>query len=781
MVEETDEDRLQAVLLHETAHIARHDPWMGLAQRIAVIVFWWNPLVRRVSGHLSELREEICDSHVVRTQGGGGLAHALLDMAARATIRPALPATVGVLESHLDGLSARIARLIDKERNMATRMTLKSLVSVITCGATLLLGMVFIGGFHVVYAQDVAQSESGDAEAGTTAVPASETLLPGTTKGFVSITNTRQLAEQWEKTQLGQLIQDPVMKPFADDLRLQLEERLSNLRKKLGLTINDLKGVPGGELSLAIIQPDEDQVAVALVVDVTDHQEQAQSLLDKVAENLKERGAARSETPVLDRPVTVFELPLREGEERKEPLRVIYSLDDDLLVASDNLGVVRGILGRAAGREGETLADHPAFQTVMERCQKDAGAAPPQIRWFVEPFGCAKAIRAGVPERKRRRGKTLLDHLEATGFAAVRGLGGFVDFAVEGYEMVHRTAIHAPKPYEKSMNMLAFPNAEESRLPDWAPRDLATFTAVQCDILTAFDHIGPIFDQMAAEGEEGTWIDVLDGLKTDPIGPQIDLREELIKHLGPQVIMISDYEIPITTTSERLLFAVEVDDVEAVANALEKTMKGDEGKEVRRREFEGHVIWETIQKEKVEVGPPIIDYPPLGFGAEEREEEEEEDDEGPAPLLPNASVTVANGYLLVGSHYDFLIKILQPIDERETLGRSIDYVRIQDTIDDAVGGAGFLRGFSRTDAEYRATYELIRQGKMPESQTMLGRMLNTVLDVGDASTLREQKIDGSKLPEFEFVRRHLGPAGFSGTTEADGWFFKGFTLTKEAE
>jgi hypothetical protein len=39
MARERDNDRLGAVLLHETAHIARRDHWVGLGQRIAVVLF----------------------------------------------------------------------------------------------------------------------------------------------------------------------------------------------------------------------------------------------------------------------------------------------------------------------------------------------------------------------------------------------------------------------------------------------------------------------------------------------------------------------------------------------------------------------------------------------------------------------------------------------------------------------------------------------------------------------------------------------------------------------
>ena len=72
----------------------------------------------------------------------------------------------------------------------------------------------------------------------------SEELLPDTTKGYLSITNYTEFDKQWRKTQLGQLMNDPVMEPFSKDLRRQLEDRLSNIRERLGLTLDDMQNVP---------------------------------------------------------------------------------------------------------------------------------------------------------------------------------------------------------------------------------------------------------------------------------------------------------------------------------------------------------------------------------------------------------------------------------------------------------------------------------------------------------------------------------------------------------
>jgi ankyrin repeat protein/beta-lactamase regulating signal transducer with metallopeptidase domain len=158
LADRMNDAQLQAILVHEMAHIVRRDPWVGLAQRLAVAVFWWNPLVHKVSDQVSRLREDLCDNYVVRVQGDGeDFARTLVDVASQITVRPGLPATVGVLESNLDGLTERIHRLIGKERDMATRMSIGSIVLVLTCGLAVLVGT---GLIRCLQAAEVAPAVS---------------------------------------------------------------------------------------------------------------------------------------------------------------------------------------------------------------------------------------------------------------------------------------------------------------------------------------------------------------------------------------------------------------------------------------------------------------------------------------------------------------------------------------------------------------------------------------------------------------------------------------------
>ncbi len=67
------------------------------------------------------------------------------------------------------------------------------------------------------------------------------------------------------------------MKPFEDDFRDQLKRKWGKTHQKLGLTWDDLEGVPAGEVSIAVIEPSKGDHALALLIDVTGHEQQANS------------------------------------------------------------------------------------------------------------------------------------------------------------------------------------------------------------------------------------------------------------------------------------------------------------------------------------------------------------------------------------------------------------------------------------------------------------------------------------------------------------------------
>ncbi len=604
------------------------------------------------------------------------------------------------------------------------------------------------------------------------AVPASETLLPATTKAYVSIANVEEFEAAFKKTQLGQLASDPEMQPFVEDLKRQLTEQWTKTHEKLGIGWEDLDGVPSGEVAMALLLPRENKDAVVVLADVTGRDAKTADLLKKIDQNMTARKAARSERTAQGTKIVIYNIPKRDDVPARQ---VGYFLKDGLLAASDDLAVLENVLSRAGGAlQSDSLASFAAYAAITKRCEKAADGLAPQARWFLEPFGYAEAIRIDQP---KKRGTDMLKILRTEGFMAIEGVGGFVNLSTDRYELVHRTFIHAPgnpsggERFELSARMLKFPNGGEFTPPAWVPRDLASYIAVNIDTKNAFENSKTLVNQVV--GDE-VFEDVLESIKTDENGPMIDIRKDLIAYLGNRLTVISDLQTPITPKSERLLIAVDTKDEKHLAGVIRDWMETDP--DTRRREIAGHVVWEIVD-EQAELPMITIENSPLDRPSEDDAIEEE----GERALPPNSAVTVAHGCLLVATHIDILTKVLTEFENGAKLADSADYKRVAQELAAIAQQEQFGQAFTRTDEAYRGTYELLRTGKMPESQSMMGKLLNALLGDGKEGVLRPQKLDGSKLPEYDMVRRYLGPAGMTMTAEPTGWLLTGFTLTKEAD
>lgn len=658
------------------------------------------------------------------------------------------------------------------------------------------------------------------------AVEPSEELLPAYTKGFLSIPDVDLLRSRWDTTQLGQLMNDPVMAPFIEDVKRQIRTKLNRTDSQLGITWEDLEGVYSGEVSIAVLQPWDEALeskkteesiekdvaaarergetpqrieeirasstrreyqqqekerrarrAMVLLVDVSGKLDEAQQLLDKIAEKFAARGGTRAKLSISGIEAELHRVP---GEQE---LNVLYCIHEGQLVATDNATVAEEVLGLLAGSELPTLAESPAFVAAMERGAESFEGASSNLRWFIEPFGYVEVSRAYEGGR-RRRGTDFLQVLANQGFTAVQGVGGHVAFATERHEILYRTFVFAPaveRPadseskdkYDLAANILNFANKPPRDPDDWVPATLSGYLTFNWRMKEAFEYIGTLVDEVV--GDE-VFEDVLKSIEADPSGPQINIRKDLVNHLAEQVTMVSDYAMPITPKSERLLFAIEVADPAAVMQTVNKAMESDPA--ARRREHNQHVVWEILSDPPIEVEAVKIDGGGIGFGFDEPELVEEETEK---PLIPNAAVTVAYGQLLVATNIDYLKEVLSMPAEGEKLQNAADFKRVDAELNKLGMDVASSRFFTRTSEAYRPTYELTRMGKMPESESVFGKVLNRIWAPAEEGELRQQHVDGSKMPPFEAIQKYLGPGGFYSRSVDDGWTIVGCLLNAKAE
>ncbi len=444
-------------------------------------------------------------------------------------------------------------------------------------------------------------------------LPPTETLVPTTTQYWLSIPAVDEAVKEWNKTELGKLMDDPIMKPVRDDLDRQTKTRREEQGNDLGIDWDDLKSIAGGELCLTLIHPASRRPSRNILADVTGRAKEAAAVRAKLHATQTRQKAVHSTLKVGDVTINVFK--------KDDKTRLAEFLHGHLFCIARDETVATEILTRhlKGGGGGESLAGFAPFVMVNKRVAADnallgkTGKKTPHVRWFVQPIGFAEARRQLDPQRDPEA-LDMLDVAKKVGFQGVQGMGGVAHLREEAYDLLNRAAVYAPKPWEKSLNMLSLVNDENARLAAegewWIPKQLASFSVSNLELLTAFDHFGPFFDEAVVGGKRDAFKKAIRRIKSDPLGPKVDIREEIVRRLvakGPsdretaRCILIADNRLPVEPDSERQIIAVQIpnpDDEGKLVKALTRYFKPDKTATFRPKWAGPYNIWDLEPEPK---------------------------------------------------------------------------------------------------------------------------------------------------------------------------------------
>lgn len=621
----------------------------------------------------------------------------------------------------------------------------------------------------------------------------SEQILPETTRAWVSAANFPAARERFERSSYGQLLADPALEKFLTGLRTQVTKNGGQRLAALGLTIEDLEKIPGGEVALAAVETSGGRLCMVLLVDTTGHEAEAKAIVDRITKGLAEKKATRVEIKAAPPQLVVHQLPAdpQDAGLNRPARQVALALSPTALVVGDDaVQVGQAFIALAQGRK-DCLASSPAFAKVAETCGGKVLAAEAPARWFVDPLRFARAYQATNPPREKRKGPDFVQILDRQGFNAIKGAGGVVVFAANGHSVRHHTLIHAPalpgrdpfgpERFDLGARILRFPDVVGIAPPAWAGSGLVGWTAVQWDIRKAFTSADGLVDDII--GEKGVFKDVVESIRDEPDGPQVDLEKDLIGALGTRVVLLSSHVEPIGTDCERIVIAVESTNPKQLAATIDKLMKADS--DMHRIEVAGHGVWELIDRGQDELQVQV-ELP----GGSVKHADGHEGDDDPAHrrrqkmrqkeerLLPHSTVTVAHDHLLIASHRDILEKVLTA-PPGGPLAATADYRAAAAMLDGMLPGKSATRSFVREDEALRPSYELLRTGEMPKSKSILGQVLNGTLGEAKPGAVREQRLDGKTLPPFEAIRRYLGVGCLGSQTTVDGWYVAGAVVPRQ--
>ena len=196
----------------------------------------------------------------------------------------------------------------------------------------------------------------------------SEFILPANTRGWISIPDSDALKAAIESTQFGQMMEDPQVKPFVDDLAKQFRAWLDKENIRFGMTVEDIEEVKTGEICLAGVLSEQNggtdslsNHAVVLLVDVSESREKAEELLVKVGEELRDREATHEE--ITGNGVSADKWSLKKPRGLRKNQYAYHAIVGKWLLACDNESVFRDVVQRIgkAAEDVPTLSEKPGI------------------------------------------------------------------------------------------------------------------------------------------------------------------------------------------------------------------------------------------------------------------------------------------------------------------------------------------------------------------------------------------------------------------------------------
>jgi beta-lactamase regulating signal transducer with metallopeptidase domain len=113
---------LNAILLHELAHLRRRDDWTNLIQKIVGALLFFHPAVWWIEKKLALEREMACDDLVLaQTTSPRAYAECLVSLAEKSFLRRGIALAQAAVD-RLRNVSLRVTQILDVNRSRATRV-----------------------------------------------------------------------------------------------------------------------------------------------------------------------------------------------------------------------------------------------------------------------------------------------------------------------------------------------------------------------------------------------------------------------------------------------------------------------------------------------------------------------------------------------------------------------------------------------------------------------------------------------------------------------------------
>lgn len=492
--------------------------------------------------------------------------------------------------------------------------------------------------------------------------PAVEQLLPPQTMLMFSIPDVPELKKQGGDSLFGKLLADKAMQPFIEEVAGWLDQQSGIVSENLGLTLDDLTGLPQGEVTLAVVAPKPGKLAGLLLFDYGEHGEQIEKLLEKAHAAAEEQGCEHSTQMIGEVEVNVYKIP---NNDPNNPIKhVAYFSHNNYLGVATDIAALQQVLDRMAGSKRDSLATAEIYSYISKKVA--AGDADPALVWYFDPIGLVQSAVTMIQVQNPQAGM-VMGFLPILGIDKLKGMGGASYFAVDDYDGMTKSFIYVEQPTSGLMNVFQFP-AIDMTPPAWVPADAVMYSGINWNAGEAYSAIETLVDSFQGPG---AFERIIDGIAENDEGPKVHIKKDIVDQISGQIHIVGTAPASADEPSQDFLIAFDLKGEDKVKKLLAKASKSD-GFNGKIREFEGATVYEM----------------PFDQGGIEK----------------TLAVTVSSGHLVVGTNPANVENVIRNKSSANSLVESAGYKKLAKHLPAKVS----ILGYQKQDAQLRAGYEQLK-------------------------------------------------------------------------
>ena len=621
-----------------------------------------------------------------------------------------------------------------------------------------LTALLAVGMFGLTLAP--SPTDAADSASDSSDIPGAPRLLPDDTLVYIRLDNADDLREEMGKTSIGRMINDPKMRPFADQFYSTARELFDQISEQVGVDLDQLLAIPHGQVAFAVhpVKPlDEDEkptieardnedddalkrrrerqerreqysFGVTLIIDAGSNISQLMSIVERFEAQVLRGGHVRRIREIDDTEVTRL-VPGRYGQQPIE-----FFEREGTLVMGVGHSTAQDVLNHWLEKSDEpTLADNANFGTIISRCI-GAEETRPQLTFFVDPH----AIIDRVIKRSGSMTAGLFwPVIEDLGASRFKGIGGSSFTGGDIFEGIAHYHIKISPPRDGVLGVLR-PETGDTTPPNWVPDSVAGYTSITWDIAKAYENVGKVIDQFQGA-------DSLKRFVETPVETRlgVKIQEDLLQNATGRLVRVTWMQPPIRFNSGVNVLALEMKDTIKTKASLAQ-IRDRMPNQLKVDSVSGQVVYRLP-------GPG---------------------DRFPENMRrPEPSFMILGKWLIYSDSMEFL--------EKATLAHAGSLPRLvelpeYDLVVSELGGkldgeSPFLLSFIDGAQGIKVIYDLAKDENSR----------NLIRSAGENNIVARkfsELLDQNELPPFSEFEKYFAPTGFFGYDEADGIHFGFFTL-----